>query len=283
MPGTRAPIRHPLALFFAIVFGTTWLLQLPAILTHHGLLPGPEARYLPLVGLGYFVPTLAALVLSSRAAGGEGLRAFLRPFANVRVPSVFLVLALAHPALILTGAMLLARVLQGPAAGPLFYPPAAPAQLAAMVIIPFTEQLAWRGFAYARLERRLGPLEASLVVGLAWPLFHLQKQSLLTGLHLDVALWTLLLMAAGTLVYTWFHRRTGSMFVAVAANAGIYLDNPTKALPENTTPLAACALGYAVVALALVLLDRSAWRGSVPSTPFAAELPPGAPAAVRGR
>jgi hypothetical protein len=73
-------------------------------------------------------------------------------------------------------------------------------------------------------------------------------------------------MAAGTVVYTWFYRRTNSMFVVVVANAGIYLDNPTQALPHDATPLAASAIGYTVVALALVLLDRSPWRERRPST-----------------
>ena len=37
-----------LPLFFAIVFGSTWLLQLPAILVQHGLIPGPLGPYMPL-------------------------------------------------------------------------------------------------------------------------------------------------------------------------------------------------------------------------------------------
>jgi membrane protease YdiL (CAAX protease family) len=159
----------------------------------------------------------------------------------------------------------LARLVTGSDVGSAFYPPAA-AQVAAMLVIPFTEQIPWRGYVYPPLERRLGPLGASLVVGAAWALFHLQKQSLLgPGLALGVALWTFLLMTAGTVVFTWFHRRTGSMLVVVVANAGIYLDNSMQALPANTAPLAVHALGYGAVALALVLVDRSVWRVSAPS------------------
>lgn len=246
--------------FFGLVFGTTWLLQLPAILVQRGHLPGPVDRYMPLVVVGYFVPTIVSLVLARRCLGGDGLGALLRPFATVRVAPRWVLLALAHSALILTLGMGAARLVAGTEAGRLCYPPT-PAQLVAMLVIPFTEQIPWRGFAYPPIERRFGPLGASLLVGAAWALFHVQKQSLLgSGLALDVSLWTLLLMTAATVVFTWFYRRTGSMLLVVIANAGVYLDNSMLALPARTTPLAVHALGYCCVAIGLVLLDGSVWQ-----------------------
>jgi uncharacterized protein len=258
--------RRALLSFFAIVFGSTWVLQLPAILVQHGCLAGPSDRYMPLVVLGYFVPMIAALVQSRRALGGGGVRALLRPFGAWRIAPSWYLLALAHPAAILTVAMILARLVAGSSLGNVLYPPTAPAQTAAMFVIPFAEQIPWRGFAYPHLERRCGPLGASLVVGAAWALFHLQKQSLLgPGLAIGVALSILLLMTSGTVVCTWFYRRTGSMLVVVIANAGIYLDNSTYALPANTAPVAVQALGYCAAALALVFADRSVWRSQVQS------------------
>jgi uncharacterized protein len=260
------PAHRPraLRLFVGIVFGSTWLLQLPAVLVQHGCLAGPIDRYTPLVVLGYFVPTVAALVLSRRDLGGGGVRALLRPFGTWRVAPSWYFLALSHPAAILTVAMILARLITGFNVGKLLYLPTAPAQIAAMLVIPLTEQVPWRGFAYPQLERRYGPLGASLVVGAGWALFHLQKQALLgPGIAIGVALPMFLLMTAGTVVYTWFYRRTGSMLVVVIANAGIYLDNSTYALPANTAPLAVQALGFGAVALALVLADRSVWRSRV--------------------
>jgi membrane protease YdiL (CAAX protease family) len=237
--------------FFVLVFATTWLFQLPAILARNEQLAGPTDRSMPLVVLGYFAPAIAALVLSTRALGGDGVRALLRPFGLVRGLAGWCLLALGHPAAILIAGMTLAQLLVGPTAGSAFYPPTM-AQIAAMIVIPFTEQIPWRGFAYPPLERRFGPFAASLIVGLAWALFHVQKQSLLGGLRVDVALWTVLLMTAGTVVYTWFYRRTGSMLLVVVANAGIYLDNPVQALPASVIPLAVLALGYTVLAVALV-------------------------------
>jgi membrane protease YdiL (CAAX protease family) len=236
--------------FFVLVFATTWLFQLPAILARDGRLAGPVDRYMPLVVLGYFAPAIAAFALSARALGGEGIRALLRPFGLFRGPPGWYLLAIGHPAAILVAGMTIARLIAGPAVGGAFYPPGV-AQIAAMLVIPFTEQIPWRGFAYPPLERRFGPPAASLIVGVAWALFHLQKHWLLGGLRLDAALWTALLMTAGTVVYTWFYRRTGSMLLVVVANAGIYLDNPVRALPASVIPLAVLALGYSVLALVL--------------------------------
>jgi len=55
------------------------------------------------------------------------------------------------------------------------------------------------------------------------------------------------------------------MLLVVVANAGAYLDNSTTALPANATPLAIHALGYAIVALALVVFDGAALRSSAES------------------
>jgi membrane protease YdiL (CAAX protease family) len=261
MPPLTARERRTLLTFFAVVFGTTWLFQLPAILAQRGYLEGSGDRYVPLLALGYFVPTIASLVLSRRDVGGDGVGRLLGRFGAGRVAAPWYLVALAHSAIVLTFGMILARWIIGSHVGNIFYPPDSPAKIAAMIVVPFTEQIAWRGFAYPPLERRLGPLRASLAVGAAWALFHIQKQSLLgPGLALGVGIWLLLLMAAGTVVFTWFYRRSGSMLLVVAANAGVYLDNSTQALPANAAPLAVHALAYSAAALVLVLGDGATWR-----------------------
>ncbi len=208
MPQSLDRQRGALPTFFAVVFGATWVLQLPAILVQRGYLAGPIDRYVPLVVFGYFVPAIAALVLSRRALGGGGVRALLRLFGARRVAPGWYFPALAHATAILIVGMSFARLVAGPRVGSPFYPPTTAAQIAAMIVVPFTEQVPWRGFAYARLERRFGAFGASLLVGATWALFHLQKQSKLgPGLAVGVALWMFLLMTAGTVVRRRDRRR----------------------------------------------------------------------------
>jgi hypothetical protein len=140
MPPSTGRQRRALVTFIAVVFGATWLLQLPAILVQRGYLAGPIDCYVSLVVLGYFVPAIAALVLSRRALGGGGVRALLQQFGVRRLAPGWYLLAFTHAAVILIVGMSLARLLAGPHVGSPFYPPTA-AQIAAMVVIPFTEQI----------------------------------------------------------------------------------------------------------------------------------------------
>jgi uncharacterized protein len=48
-----------------------------------------------------------------------------------------------------------------------------PLLLVALVIPAVLEEVGWRGFALPRLHRRLGPLTASLVLGVVWAGMHL--------------------------------------------------------------------------------------------------------------
>jgi len=271
--GMALPVSEPLRRsplpFFAIVFGTTWLFQLPALLVQHGIAEGPIERFLPLVVLGYFAPTIAAFALSSGALGGDGVRALLRPFARWRVGVGWYVVALALPGTIFVAATALARLTPWAGFDRWFYPPREPAQIASLMIIPFTEQIAWRGFAYPRVERVLGPAKASVLVGALWAMFHLQKQALLgPGIRLDVAAALFALMSAGFVVFTWICRRTGgSMLLVVVAHMGVFLDNPSQALPRTCAPLAVDAAGFVVVATALLLFDRATFREPARASP----------------
>jgi uncharacterized protein len=237
--------------FLVIVFASTWLFQLPFLVAH---------RFAPLVVVGYFGPLIIAVLLSLREGGPRGLRALFRPLGIWRVNAGWYLIALGLPGAILLVATALYRPFGGPG-GPWLHPPTDVQHVAAMLVIPFTEQIAWRGFAYPRLEQRFGPLVASVILGAAWALFHIQKHALLDGgVGLVLTPVLVLFMTAGTVVYTWIYRRTGgSLLLVVVANMGAYLNNSMQALPEDATPLVLHTAGYCVVALALVSFDRAAW------------------------
>jgi uncharacterized protein len=252
------PEAHGALAFLALVFSTTWLFQLPALVAQ---------RFMPLVVVGFFGPLLVALVLAARAPGG--LRALFAPLRIRGLGVGWALVALGLSGAIFVAAMGAYRVVSGRDAGPLFHPPASAAQLAAMLVVPFTEQLPWRGFLYPRLARRHGPLVASVATGVAWALFHVQKHVFLREQLGWTSPWILVpFMTAGTVVFTWLYVRTrGSLLVVVLANMGVYLDNSSDALPATSTPLVVHTVGFCIVAVVLVAVDRKAWRWHRACTP----------------
>jgi CAAX protease family protein len=248
--------------FFALVFGSTWLFQLPFILAERGLLSGPAERFMPLVVIGFFGPLLIAIALSLWERGRDGIRALFRPLGVWRVGFGWYLFALALPSALFLAARALCAPFFGADLGPWFYPPSRAANLAAMLVIPFTEQIPWLGFAFGRLRERHGSLFAVTAVGLAWSLFHVQKH-LFLGPEFPIGEAAIMIpyMTAGAIVFGWIRLRAqGSLLLAVVANAGAYLNNPVSALPGDRMPLVLHAMGFSVAALAVVLGDRAIWR-----------------------
>lgn len=246
---TTARVPRRSALFLTLVFGTTWLFQLPMIL---------GSSFGGLVVLGFFAPFMIALALAAQQ-GRTAVRALFQPLAVWRVHAGYYLLALALPCVIFFAVRALAAAFGG--SGPWVYPPTKPEQLAAMLLIPFTEQVPWRRYLYPRLESARGPLLASVITGFAWGLFHVQKHAFIDPYaSWKLAALALALMTAGTIVFSWFYRRSGgSLLLVIVAHAGAYLNNPIAALPD-LRPLALYTFGYCVIALALVAFDRETWR-----------------------
>jgi membrane protease YdiL (CAAX protease family) len=252
LPSMREPTSP--TRFFVLVFGSTWLFQLPYLLAQRGVVHVDPNQLMPFVVLGFFGPLFIALLLSR----GQ-VRSLLAPLVIARVSPWWYALALGLPCAI----FMAARALLAPFAdnlGPWLYPPLQAQQLAAMLVIPFTEQIPWRGYVYPRLERSHGPVLASLLTGAAWAAFHVQKHAFIDpNASLASAALTIAYMTSGTVVFSWVYLRTrGSMLLVVVTMMGNYLNNPTQALP-NLVPLAIHTLGFCAVALALVLFDRKVW------------------------
>lgn len=254
---------HGALTFFVAAFAFTWLPQLPSLLALWGVLPGPPERFLPLAGLGAFGPMLAAIYAARRESGREGVKALFRPLRAWRVGPVWYVLAPLLSGAIFVASAAVYRLLGGRFDGPWVYLPTEAPRLVALVVFPIGEELGWRGFAQPRLQRRYGPLAASAVIGLAWALWH-GPMFALAGVGGPLVLATLVpFFVAGSVVFAWaYNRAGGSVWMAVLLHVGAHLNNTNRSLPGDATPLLLHTAGYCAVALALVLIDREAWRKS---------------------
>jgi uncharacterized protein len=248
------------AAFVFVTLATSTSLLLPAALARRGILAARPERFAPLVVLGYFAPTLAAALLSATEKGEGGVRKLFRQLGRWRVDPRWYVIALALPGAVFVASKAVVTLATGAAAGPWVYLPDAQ-RIAAMLVIPLADQVGWRGFAFPRWQARYGSLNASLVLGVAWGLWHVTKQELV-GVSPPLALIFVMvgLFAAANVVLTWIYNHANrSLLLVVVAQGGFYLNNPSQALPDHLAPLAIQASGYCVLALALGLLDRRAF------------------------
>ncbi|HWA76896.1 MAG TPA: type II CAAX endopeptidase family protein [Polyangiaceae bacterium] len=241
------------AFFFAAAFGISWLLQAPATLVSLGVLAGPIEPYLPFAGLGAFGPFPAALLALRREPASLGARSLFRQLKVPRPQLGNALLALFLPGTILTVSLIASSLVSGHHSAWL-YPPRDAQRVFALLLIPLGEELGWRGFAQPRLEAKLGALRASLTLGALWALWHLPV-FILAGVSATTLPWMLPFFMAGSVVFTWLYHR-GGLLLVVLAHAGAHLNNSHQPLPHDTTPLTAHTIGYALVALTLVLLDR---------------------------
>jgi membrane protease YdiL (CAAX protease family) len=239
-------------LYFVLAFAVTWGLQLPAVLAARGAIAGPPERYMALVGLGAFGPMAAAMIASR--VEGSGVRALFAPLGRWRVAVRWYLAALCVPGAIFVVAAGAYNALGH--AEPLVYPPNQAAFVAAAIVFPFGEEIGWRGFALPRLRDRVGPLAASVIIGVLWTFWHVPMLTL-QGVSPVLYLVFVPFMVGGSIFFTWIYQHTrGSLLVAVLVHVGAHLNNPGHAMPARSTPMIIHTIAYVLLALALVRLDR---------------------------
>ena len=235
--------RHPLVSYFVLAYVLAWVLWLPLVLSKGGgigLIPfttSADVRsLLPslILILGSLAPALAAIIMSASVGGWAAVKQLLRRMVQVRAGMQWYVVALFVPlvasfvpALLFVGSTVFLRVfsLQGVVS------------LLGYVIVtfiglvlgsPIGEEPGWRGFALPRLQQRYGALQASLILGPLWGLWHLplfftgwgavyQNIGVLLGILLYV-----LVVISFSIFMTWlFNNTRGSLFLAILAHSAI--------------------------------------------------------------
>jgi membrane protease YdiL (CAAX protease family) len=189
-------------LFLIFTFLFAWGLWLPSILSGLGVFLGIDVEtYTAItVPVGAFAPLLVALVLVIKQTGWQGGWHFFRQAFDLNVKPFYLMAALVIPLIIHAIAHYLAPLMGFPVADTLF-----PANLgipSSLIAIPYfflmliigggQEEFGWRGYAHAPLQKRMGVIPASLLIGFVWGLWHLPfwimpiTQKSLFTLHLSV-------------------------------------------------------------------------------------------------
>ena len=269
--------RHPLVFFFVMAYAFSCIVWSPWVLGEDGANVLPPALSVPssaarlLVAGGILAgPTLSAFIMTATTEGREGVRRLLGRLVLWRVGFRWYLFALVGvPLIMVVGTMVYSMSL--PKLGALGGSSYLLSYLASFALVtllggPLLEEIGWRGFALARMERLQGPLLASVILGVLWALWHLPEflvpswaASSGGGGIVGIASFTLTVITM-TIVITWvFNNTRASVLLAILVHSSI---------DTFTIPLAAIfpawaiasalplTIGFGVVAVALIVLTR---------------------------
>ena len=258
---------HPTAAFFVLAYVISWTLMTPAMIW------GLDSLAAVPFFVGVFGPAAAAAVVTRFT--GHSIRVWLRDMLRRPVPLRWYALAVVFPVtlaavasaeFVLTGEDLDFGLLGERAAA--FVP---------LLVFCFflnggPEELGWRGFALPRLQQRLDPVRATLVLGFLWGLWHLPlllaednpDHDLGAPAFAAMTIWTLAGFIAYAFTYTYLFNRTRSVLACMVLHAayntalGVVILRPEDELVGNSyVVLSLCLTGTLwLVALALIGATR---------------------------
>jgi uncharacterized protein len=267
MSGLTAAIRRqPLVAFFVLAYVIAWS---PWPFYAAGLLPG--TNFLP-IG-----PLAAALIVASVAQGRAGLRDLGARLIRWRVPWYCYAAAVGLPLAVIFGTAGVNVGLGGSAWSLSTFAWGGLAILFASKWVnpldgPLGEEPGWRGFALPRLQAIRSPLASAVILGVLAAVWHLPL--VVSGQGNPVGWVGLPTTFVITIVYCWLFNRSGG---SVLLTMLFHITQGTVTVgtfgyigADVDRMLWLGFAGWTVVALAVVLLDRGAWR----STPRDAVVPP---------
>lgn len=211
--------RNGLVIFFVLAFLLPWLVWGTSIAQERGVLGFHIPQSLAFwVGL-----TLATYISALISDGWDGVKDLLKRLVRWQVKPVWYVVSLALPGVLAAIAIGAHMALGGSiqigvllSSGDLL-----PSLLFQIFFFLITEETAWRGFALPRLQARYTALNASLILGVLWGLWHLPLVFIADSFQASVPFTGFVLSAiATTIIFTWvFNHSRGSVLIAAILHA----------------------------------------------------------------
>ena len=250
--------QFPLILFFMLVFALTWGLWIPATLTkfNGGVSPfGPDQS---LGQFGRWAPGLIAMLVTLILAGKQALKGLFQPLGIWRVSFGWYVLAMfIQPLLFLVsrwldGLLGNTYVIESQLAS-LSYPITFVIPIVILSSLPgsFAEELGWRGFALPRLQERNNAVVASIVLALAWGVWHVPSLLYFGETQPLSILFAVINFVPVTILYTLLYNNTkGSLMLVTLLHVGQQLSNNfLGVIPTMTDDILMWVVAITLIAL----------------------------------
>jgi uncharacterized protein len=195
--------------FFVVTYVLTGLLWLPAIRAGQPLatlMQGPAGL---LVLLATVTPSLVAIILAGIEGGRQGIGELLGQGVRWRFGLGWYAVAIFLTPLLWAIALAIGRILG-----------AGVPEVRLDFLIPVAaigEEFGWRGYALPRLQHRMRPLPASLLIGILWAAWHLPYYAF-PEVHplpfaIDFSLFAVVLVSHSVII-TWVYNSTRSSVLA---------------------------------------------------------------------
>jgi membrane protease YdiL (CAAX protease family) len=255
--------RYPLATFFALSYGISWLLWAPLWLPALGIDKLPVLPFQH--ALGASGPIGAAFLVSALEGGLAGPRDLMRRMILWRGRLCWVAVALLLPFVLLVLAVMVESGLNDASvpwtrigASREFPQFSALGFLAYNILsFGFGEEVGWRGFGLPRLQSRHTALVATLLLTVGWALWHLPLFFYRPGYTsmgaAGIAGWFFSLLT-GAVLLTWLYNESrGSVLVVALFHAAIdvaFTSSASSPFVINATGALITFWGVAVIAVA---------------------------------
>lgn len=246
--------RYPVASYFALACGSSWLIQVPLALQAQEVIQTqiPFALHY----LSAFGPLLSAVYVTWRLGGNQGLAKLFRRLGKWRVglgwwliafSPVFALILLTVRTMLIHGDVLSLRDL-----GSIDYLPNLGIGAAFFWIATFGlgEETGWRGFALPRLQAGRSALFATLILWAMWSVWHLPLFFYMYDARI-LAGWLIALLA-GSITFTWLFNSTGGSLLMTVIFHGLF--NYATACARCKTGLAGAVTSSLVMVWAVLVV-----------------------------
>ena len=109
-------------------------------------------------------------------------------------------------------------------------------QLIIIIVIALGEEYGWRAYLLPRVMKRFGVLNAGVIVGLIWGIWHYPAYLIGTGTPLEMSFaFFMVWVVIGSVFMTWLYYKTSSVLTAILFHIGANASfNYLRILPEFT-------------------------------------------------
>jgi len=208
--------RHPMWAYLFIAYAFSWtfygilLLTTPPGVMQQGI----TTRFIVLAMLGGFGPSVAGVLTIAVTEGKPGLHDLFNRIRNLRVGTGWFLVALLFTPIVAFAVLAVERILGMPTAGINAMMATLPLSIIWPLFAALGEEFGWRGFYLPSLQKRYSALTSSMIVGVAWGLWHVPTIFLA---YRQFGVWVVLsyvlvvhivAITAQSLAMTWVHNNT---------------------------------------------------------------------------